>query len=128
MPPQVDPVAHVIATIGEDKVRELVAAFYRRVPQDPILGPMYPPQDLRGAQVRLGDFLVQRFGGSRAYSRERGHPRLRMRHAPFRVDQAARDRWMELMRAAMDEVGIDARVHVEVEVFLDGVATFLVNA
>lgn len=124
----VDPVAHIVPLIGEDAVRTLVAAFYRRVPRDPILGPMYPPQDLSGAQARLTSFLVQRFGGSKAYSRERGHPRLRMRHAPFRVDQAARDRWMELMRAAMDELGFDARVRAEVEVFLDGVATFLVNS
>jgi hemoglobin len=114
--------------IGETKIRELVAAFYRRIPQDPLLGPMYPSHDLAGAEARLAGFLVQRFGGDNAYSRQRGHPRLRMRHAPFRVDLAARDRWLQLMGSAMDEVGFDARVRREVSAFFDEVAQFLVNS
>ena len=126
--PPPDPVAHVVPTIGEARIRELVAAFYRRIPQDPLLGPMYPPHDLAGAEARLADFLVQRFGGDNAYSRQRGHPRLRMRHAPFRVDLAVRDRWLQLMSSAMDEVGFDARVRREVGAFFDEVAQFLVNS
>lgn len=105
----------------------MVAAFYRRVPSDPILGPMYPAHDLVGAENRLADFLIQRFGGSDAYSRRRGHPRLRMRHAGFPIDEAARDRWVALMTAAIEEVELDQRVRAKVVEFLAGVATFLRN-
>ncbi|MGE0144549.1 MAG: globin [Planctomycetota bacterium] len=122
-----DPVADVHDLIGEVPIRAMVAAFYRRVPADPILGPMYPAHDLAGAEARLADFLVQRFGGSDDYSRRRGHPRLRMRHAPFAIDEAAADRWIELMTAAIEEVALDSRVRARVVEFLSGVATFLRN-
>ncbi len=84
--------------IGGDRIAAMVAAFYRRVPTDPILGPMYPPDDMAGAEHRLRSFLIYRLGGPPDYLKERGHPRLRMRHMPFAIDRAARDRWMELMR------------------------------
>jgi hemoglobin len=114
--------------LGEAKLTAIVAAFYRRVPTDPILGPMYPPQDLAGAEHRLRTFLTYRFGGPPTYLQERGHPRLRMRHAPFRVDAAARDRWMELMMAAIDEVGVSPEHRSYLEQFLGDIATFLRNA
>src|SRR5271170_2986597 len=98
--------AELYALIGEDGFHRLVAAFYRQVPQDPILGPMYPADDLAGAEQRLRDFLIFRFGGSSRYIEQRGHPRLRMRHAPFPVTQAARDRWMLLMTAALEEADL----------------------
>src|SRR4051812_47798858 len=79
----------VFGLIGEEGFRRLVAAFYRRVPADPVLGRMYPPDDLDAAEQRLAGFLIQRFGGPDAYSQARGHPRLRMRHAPFTIDHAA---------------------------------------
>ncbi len=123
----VDPVADVVPTLGEQTIRELVAAFYRRIPTDDVIGPMYPPEDYAGAEQRLGDFLVQRFGGPSHYSKLRGHPRLRMRHAPFAVTTAASNRWMMLMTAAMDEVAFDAALRPRVEAFLAEVATFLVN-
>jgi hemoglobin len=88
--------------IGEDGFRRLVSAFYRRVPSDDILGPMYPESDFEGAEERLRDFLVGRFGGPQRYIEQRGHPRLRLRHAPFAVDVRARDRWLQLMGAALD--------------------------
>src|SRR5437667_6785671 len=94
----------VYSLIGEDGFRQLVAAFYKRVPGDEILGKMYPPQDLAPAQERLREFLVMRFGGPQRYLQARGHPRLRMRHAPFAITQQARDRWIELMEAALAEV------------------------
>src|SRR5436853_576961 len=84
------------AQVGEDGFTRLVAAFYRHVPNDDILGPMYAAHDLEGAEQRLRDFLIYRFGGPQRYIEQRGHPRLRARHIPFRVDQAARDRWMQL--------------------------------
>jgi hemoglobin len=113
--------------IGEDGFTRLVAAFYRRVPTDDILGPMYPKHDLAGAEERLREFLIYRFGGPAHYIERRGHPRLRMRHAPFVIDQTARNRWMQLMEAAMDEVALPPEAHALLREFFDGVATFMIN-
>ena len=96
----------IYGAIGEDGFERLVAAFYRQVPADDILGPMYPADDLAGAAERLRDFLVGRFGGPPRYIERRGHPRLRMRHLPFAVGGAARDRWMRLMGRALDEAAL----------------------
>jgi hemoglobin len=79
----------------------LVGHFYGAVATDPILRPLYPEADLTPAQHRLTLFLAQYWGGPRTYDEERGHPRLRMRHAPFQIDAVARDRWLLLMRAAL---------------------------
>jgi hemoglobin len=87
---------------GEAFFSSLVAAFYRRVADDPMLRPMYP-SDLDGAQWRLQAFLEQYWGGPETYSEQRGHPRLRMRHAGFAIDASARDRWLELMGQAIAE-------------------------
>lgn len=84
----------------------LVAAFYDRVGRDPVLRPLYPEDDLAGAQRRLTLFLGQYWGGPGTYSEERGHPRLRMRHAGFPIDSAARDRWLSLMHEAVAEQGL----------------------
>lgn len=89
---------------GEQTFRRLVHRFYQGVAGDPILRPLYPEQDLSGAEQRLCMFLVQYWGGPRTYSDQRGHPRLRMRHAPFAVTPAARDAWLRHMREAMDEL------------------------
>jgi hemoglobin len=117
----------VFDLVGHDRIAAMVAAFYRRVPHDPILGPMYPPEDMEGAEQRLRSFLVYRLGGPPDYLRERGHPRLRMRHAPFPIDRAARDRWMELMRAAMEEAELPADIRVYLDGFFGDIATFLQN-
>jgi hemoglobin len=117
----------VVERIGEDGLAKIVAAFYRRVGSDDLLRPMYPEQDLDGAEQRLRDFLIYRLGGSPRYIEQRGHPRLRMRHASFSVDAAARDRWMELMSAAIDECQPPADVAAWLHEFLGGVATFLIN-
>lgn len=114
--------------LGEECLCAIVAGFYRRVPQDPILGPMYPPHDLAGAEQRLRSFLIYRFGGPPDYLRDRGHPRLRMRHMPFVIDQAARDRWMALMLAAVDEQPAAAPHRAYLEKFLGDIATFLMNS
>ena len=113
--------------IGEDGFARLIRAFYRRVPDDDILGPMYPKDDLAGAEQRLRDFLVARFGGPPRYLDQRGHPRLRMRHVRFPIDQAARDRWIELMTAAVEEAELPADVGSQLREFFSGVATFLMN-
>jgi hemoglobin len=91
--------------VGQAGFEKLVARFYEQVKTDDILGPMYPKDDLVGAEQRLRDFLVQRFGGPNTYSEQRGHPRLRMRHMPFTIDEAARDRWLILMRNALKDAG-----------------------
>jgi hemoglobin len=118
---------HVYSVIGEDGFTRLVAAFYRRVAIDDILRPMYPEHDLAGAERRLRDFLIQRFGGPFVYSEHRGHPRLRMRHAPFAIDQRGRDRWVELMEAAMAEVELPAQVVPPLRKFFHESATFMIN-
>ena len=118
----------IYSVIGEDGFERLVAAFYRRVPQDDILGPMYSEEDdLGGAEQRLRDFLIFRFGGPPRYIEERGHPRLRMRHIRFPIGQAARDRWMELMNAALTEAALPVEVEVKLRAFFDSTATFLIN-
>ncbi len=115
------------ALIGEESFARLVAAFYRQVPSDDILGPLYPKHDLTGAQERLREFLIQRFGGPERYSQARGHPRLRMRHAPFTVDQAARDRWLGLMGRALTETKLPAEAEALLRQFFDQASTFLIN-
>lgn len=99
--------ADVYVRLGEEGFDRLITAFYERVKVDDLIGRMYPPEDWEGAKVRLRDFLIQRFGGPTRYSDQRGHPRLRMRHAPFPINVAARDRWLELMSAAMKETHMD---------------------
>ena len=91
----------VYAAIGEEGFQRLIHAFYRQIPGDDLLGPMYPSDDLPGAEERLRDFLVGRFGGPMRYVEQRGHPRLRMRHAHFPIDVTARNRWMQLMSRAL---------------------------
>ncbi|MEZ5244050.1 MAG: globin [Acidimicrobiales bacterium] len=86
--------------VGSDFFADLVDAFYEGVENDEVLRPMYPA-DLAGAKARLAMFLVQYWGGPTTYSEHRGHPRLRMRHMPFRIDTAARDSWLRHMRAAL---------------------------
>lgn len=117
----------IYSTIGEDGFGRLVAAFYRQIPGDPILGPMYPANDLPGAEIRLRDFLIFRFGGPQRYIEQRGHPRLRMRHAPFSVDQTARDRWMLLMDNALTEVQLPRAVEQPLRQFFANTATFMIN-
>ncbi len=118
---------NVFAQIGEDGFARLVRAFYAQVPGDDILGPMYPADDMEGAEVRLRDFLVGRFGGPTRYIEQRGHPRLRMRHAPFAIDHQARDRWVQLMTRALDETQLPAESDAVLRAFFDATATFMMN-
>ena len=113
--------------IGDDGFTRLVSAFYRQIPEDDILGPIYPADDLAGAEQRLRDFLIFRFGGSPRYIEQRGHPRLRQRHLPFPVDQRARDRWMSLMERALAETQLPAQAEQMLGEFFSDTATFLMN-
>ena len=117
----------IYTAIGEAGFTRLAAAFYRQIAGDDILGPMYPSADLAGAEARLRDFLMFRFGGSTRYMEQRGHPRLRMRHAPFPVDQQARDRWLQLMRKAMGEADLPEDAAKTLDTFFESTSTFLIN-
>ena len=119
--------ASVFAAIGEDGFQRVVAGFYRRVPNDDLLGPMYPPQDLAAAEQRLRDFLVYRFGGPDRYLPQRGHPRLRMRHAPFAIPTGARDRWVSLMDQSIAEANLPPATVEIMREFLHSTATMLIN-
>ena len=118
----------VYAQIGEEGFDRLIKAFYAQVPADDILGPMYPTDDMAGAEIRLRDFLVGRFGGPQRYMEQRGHPRLRMRHMPFKLDQRARDRWIQLMDRALDEAKLPKESEDVLRGFFHQMATFLMNA
>ncbi len=119
--------ADIYDIIGEDGFRRLVHEFYLQIPDDDILGPMYPADDLDGAEERLREFLVFRFGGPQRYIEKRGHPRLRMRHAPFVVNQAARDRWVQLMSKAFEKAELPLQAEQVMRAFLEHTASFLMN-
>ncbi|MBC7819844.1 MAG: globin [Planctomycetaceae bacterium] len=121
-------ISSVCAAIGEDGIRRVVAAFYRQIPNDDLLGPLYPPQDLAEAETRLREFLIFRFGGPDRYLHQRGHPRLRMRHAPFQISQNVRDRWVTLMDRALIEAELPASTAAIMQSFLHHTATFLLNS
>lgn len=120
-------VEHLYDQLGSETITAMVAAFYRQIPDDDILGPMYDHADLEGAEIRLRDFLIFRLGGPQTYLEKRGHPALRMRHAPFAIDVAARDRWMELMSVAMEETIEDKSAREPLHEFLGQVATAMIN-
>lgn len=117
----------IYSMIGEDGFIRLVGAFYRQVPDDAILGKMYPPGELAEAEKRLRDFLIYRFGGPQRYIEERGHPRLRARHMPFQIDRAARDNWMRLMNNAFAEAKLPAEVEQYLRAFFEQMSTFMIN-
>lgn len=118
---------NVYARIGENGFTRLIHAFYAQVPDDDVLGSMYPKEDLSAAEQRLRDFVIGRFGGPQRYIEQRGHPRLRMRHMPFAIDQVARDRWVALMDRALDAVDLPDDVTATLREFFHGTATFMMN-
>ena len=88
---------------------------------------MYPAADLEGAERRLRDFLIYRFGGPKRYVSDRGHPRLRARHFRFAITQAARDRWMLLMNDALANAGLPVKAQQTLRIFFDAMSTFMIN-
>ena len=105
---------------------DLVDRFYAGVAADELLRPMYH-DDLTESRRHLAGFLAQYWGGPPRYSEERGHPRLRMRHAPFRVDEAARDAWLRHMLAAVDDSGLDPEIHAAFTDYFVRSADFMRN-
>ena len=120
-------ISSVYGMIGAEGFARLCAAFYRRVPTDDLLGPLYPLEDLVGAESRLRGFLIFRFGGPDHYLHERGNPQLRMRHAPFAINPTVRDRWVSLMDQAVIEANLPAEAVPIIRSFLAEVATCLIN-
>lgn len=112
---------------GHEFFEKLVHSFYQKVPSDPILSTMYPEKDYAGAEWRLRSFLEQYWGGPTTYSDERGHPRLRMRHAGFHIDAEARNHWLLLMAAAVQEQGMPAELETELWKYLVAAAYGMQN-
>ncbi len=123
-----EPVTFYEAVGGAPTFRKLVARFYEGVAEDPLLRPLYPEEDLGPAEERLRMFLEQYWGGPTTYSDERGHPRLRMRHFPFKVDAAARDAGLTHMRDAVDELALPPLYETELWDYLVRAAHSMVNA
>lgn len=112
---------------GEKTFSELVSHFYALVAVNQVLCPMYPDSDLKAAAQRLEMFLVQYWGGPTTYSEQRGHPRLRMRHAPFHIATKERDEWLNCMRQAVDGLEINAQLKTELWNYLEMAANSMVN-
>jgi hemoglobin len=112
---------------GEPTFRKLVDTFYAGVAADPVLRPLYPEADLGPAADRLRMFLEQYWGGPTTYSQERGHPRLRMRHAPFRIGSAERDAWLAHMRLAVDSLALEPQLRQTLWEYLERAAMSMVN-
>jgi hemoglobin len=116
---------------GDETFRTIVSRFYALVRDDEVLRPMYPDEDLSGAEDRLRMFLEQYWGGPRTYSDQRGHPRLRMRHAPFRIGFIERDAWLRCMHSAVasiDSTTLDDEHRRQLLAYLDMAAQHMVNA
>ena len=113
---------------GAETFRRLVHRFYQGVAADPILRPMYPEPELSGAEDRLRMFLEQYWGGPRTYSDQRGHPRLRMRHSPFKVGPIEHDAWLRCMRIAVDEAGLSPAHRDQLWQYLEYAAASMVNS
>jgi hemoglobin len=112
---------------GEETFRRLVDTFYRGVAEDPVLRALYPDDDLGPATERLRMFLIQYWGGPTTYSQQRGHPRLRMRHAPFAIGVAAHDAWLRHMRDALDTLDLPPAYEQELWAYLQSAADSLRN-
>ena len=111
---------------SEEPFRRLVDAFYAKVEADPVLRPLFP-ENLDEGKYWQFLFLIQFFGGPARYMQERGHPRLRIRHFPFAIDQTARDHWLEHMLTSIDDAGIQEPARSAMREYFERASTFLVN-
>lgn len=113
---------------GEPTIRRIVDTFYEGVANDPVLRPMYPEEDLAPAAERLTLFLSQYWGGPSTYNELRGHPRLRIRHAPFKVNEDARDRWLSHFARGLVAVELTEQQRAEFWAYVTHAANFLLNS
>lgn len=112
---------------GAEVIAAIVHRFYAGVAEDPVLRAIYPENNLGPAERRFTMFLVQYWGGPSYYSHERGHPRLRMRHAPFAVTHQARERWLHHFKAGLDEAGLPPEQHAQFWEYVERASLFMVN-
>lgn len=112
---------------GKATFKKLADKFYEGVAKDEILKPMYPEDDLGPAAERLQLFLEQYWGGPSTYQEQRGHPRLRMRHMPYKINPDARERWLMHMRAAVESLNLPPLLEAELWGYLDRAATAMLN-
>lgn len=112
---------------GSETFRKLASKFYEGIANDELLRPMYPEDDLGPATERLQLFLEQYWGGPTTYQEQRGHPRLRMRHSPYKINPEARDRWLLHMRSAVDSLELPPLQEAELWGYLDRAATSMLN-
>jgi len=119
--------AVIYTILGEAGFTKMVAAFYKRIKTDDLIKPMYPEEDMEGSEERLRDFLLFRFGNDPRYQAKRGHPRLRMRHAPFAIGEAEVERWLKLMDEAMVETNVPGSIQLELRSFFTMVANNMKN-
>lgn len=112
---------------GEPVFRELVKRFYAAVENDPVLRPIYPEENLAGATERLTLFLIQYWGGPGTYSQQRGHPRLRMRHQPFRIGSREREAWLGHMTAAVNSIELSPAVRKALLDYFEAASTAMIN-
>ncbi|WP_020666396.1 globin [Amycolatopsis nigrescens] len=127
-PEPADPQTFYAAVGGEPTFRKIVGKFYEEVAKDELLRPLYPEEDLGPAEERLRLFLIQYWGGPHTYSDQRGHPRLRMRHAPFKVGPFERDAWLRAMRIAVDEARLDEPYRQQLWNYLEMAAHSMLNS
>jgi hemoglobin len=112
---------------GEPTFRLLVQRFYDQVERDPVLRAVYPDPDLSGARERLTLFLIQYWGGPTTYNDQRGHPRLRLRHAPFQIGPRERDAWFGHMSAAVRSLGLEPQLEAQMLSYFEAASTGLIN-
>ncbi len=122
-----DPINAIYKEIGSDEpFYRLVEDFYSRVAGDIVLRPLYP-EDLTLSKKHLAKFLIQRFGGAQTYSEERGHPRMRSRHMPFKIGTKEKDAWMTNMKAALEIVPEFEQHRQLLKDYFEDFATFMIN-
>jgi hemoglobin len=126
--PETDPQTFYEAVGGEPTFRKIIARFYAEVATDEVLRPIYPEADLGPAEERLRLFLMQYWGGPHTYSDRRGHPRLRMRHAPFKIGPVERDAWLRAMRVAVEEADLPDPLEQQLWRYLEMAAQSLINS
>lgn len=112
---------------GKETFKKIANKFYEGVASDPVLRPMYPEEDLKPAAIRLQLFLEQYWGGPSEYQELRGHPRLRMRHMPFKINPEAREHWLMHMRSAVESISLPPLLEAELWAYLDRAATAMLN-
>jgi hemoglobin len=123
-----DPRSFYEAVGGEPTFRKIVARFYAEVAVDEVLRSVYPEEDLGPAEERFRLFLIQYWGGPHTYSDNRGHPRLRMRHAPFKIGPIERDAWLRAMRIAVDEAALEEPYREQLWSYLEMAAHSMMNS